>query len=207
VDNFKLHEENAWIYIGNCTFGQEETELSTINNFKEKYDDSHKHYNINCRERYYVVQTNPVDVINNVLILKDWYKAGIKYVELGSEIFDNSILKKYNKPCTVGDTLEAIRLLNDCGMGVILNVMINFPEETSSIRNYNYITLKTLRNSKCISHLNLFYYTDYKSDIEGDRSEINLIKSWNDTKAKGYSLLKYAECLYKLNYELLTTNY
>ena len=185
--NHYREKDIGWFYIGDLTFGQDydwETSMLKLLN------------------KYSVIQTSPNTVIKMVTNFKELYDLKVRYAELGIETFNDDTLKSLNKPFDISKAIKSIEYLNDVNIKVIVNLMINIKGETQTHFNNTLAHLDKLRDK--IHHLNIAYYTDYNSKIASDRSEINLIKSWNTTPSNREKVWNFAKEIYKLNYELLT---
>jgi len=186
-----LNTHSTYVYIGDLTFGQEldwEIEwLKKYNHFKK-----------------YIVQTTVEMIINNVTKLQNWYDSGIRYVELGIETFNQATLNKFGKHFTITEAYKAIDYLNEVGIKVIPNIMLNIKGEVYGNRNITLSSLTELAESSKINHINITNYTNYRSKIYNDRQQSALIKTWNTTQDEILEVYLSAMEIYKLNYKLLT---
>lgn len=87
-------------------------------------------------------------------------ESGIRYVELGVETFNDSILKTLRKPATEKLINEAVDKLRRNGVHFIPNIVIGFPGETAETYGR---TKKFLEgNADVISHVNTYNLAIYE---------------------------------------------
>ncbi len=131
----------------------------------------------------FIIQTTASQLLK---LDDDFFAAsGIRYVELGIETYNDSILADLHKPATEKTIDAATEKLRRIGIRLIPNIMIGLPGETG----YTYSrTLEWLyANADVISHVNaynLVVYADSQlaDEIEAadkDSSENEVGKSWH----------------------------
>lgn len=185
------------IYIDDKTFGQCDnyTLLSELYYYIRR--------NINPNFEGFIVQTTIRQFVH-----KDFYKAFpslfIKYVELGIETLDQSILKEYNKPLTIGEILDFGSNLTEYTMGdklkIIPNFIVGFPNEYAGGRTLTNSFIKAY--AKYFYSINIYVFANYSSTNINDLSETSLNKSYlNYTQQK--ELKRYHKKLYKIATEII----
>jgi anaerobic magnesium-protoporphyrin IX monomethyl ester cyclase len=80
---------------------------------------------------YILIETRVEDIIRDKDILHKYRKAGIIHVYVGAEATDQETLDKINKEITVGQSQEAIALIDQYGMISETSFVLGFPEETN----------------------------------------------------------------------------
>lgn len=118
-------------------------------------------------------------------------KAGIKYVELGIETYNDPILKELKKPATEALIDAAAEKLRAAGIPMIPNIIVGFPGETEQTYSHTLDWLK--KNEDIISHTNIYNVAAYEGTelagklqaagklpggAGGDVSENAIKKSW-----------------------------
>jgi hypothetical protein len=139
------------VYLNDKTFGQAKnyTHLEQVyGRMKEK----------NPQFQGFVVQTTAAQM--NKIPADFFKKAGIKYVELGMETYNDTILKEMHKPANEKLIDAATQKLRDAGVALIPNVIIGLPGETSQTYKNTLDFLK--RNRDIISHANIYNLALYK---------------------------------------------
>ncbi|MFW6310624.1 MAG: B12-binding domain-containing radical SAM protein [Nanoarchaeota archaeon] len=117
LSEYKKYYPNVKIlYIGDKTF-----------NIKDKYTDILVEL-LENEDYELIVQTRP-EHINKKLIEK-MKKINVKVVELGFESANKNIREKIRKPQKIEDVKNAIKLLEDNDIKVIINVLFGIPYET-----------------------------------------------------------------------------
>jgi len=143
----------------------------------------------------FIIQTTP-SVMNSKKFSKDFLeKAGIRYVELGVETYNEPLLKIFRKPATLKLIDDSVNWIRENNLSFIPNVIVgghwtqdmvestikkygksmsaadlellnNLEETEESYKN----TLDFLkRNSDIISHINLYNYAPYADTIIGEK--------------------------------------
>ncbi len=79
---------------------------------------------------YILIETRVEDIIRDKDILHKYRDAGIIHVYVGAEATDQDTLDKLNKEITVGQSQEAIALIDKYGMISETSFVLGFPEET-----------------------------------------------------------------------------
>ena len=168
------------VYINDKTFGQ-------CSNYKllPRIYKAIKEYNKDFKG--FIIQTTTGQILKlSDKFIKD---SHIKYIELGVESWNDSILKKYHKPSREILCIQAFekiqRLYPD---RVIPNVIIGIPEETQLTysRTLEFLTAyKTI-----ISHLNIYNLVVYNNtelnkrikSTDADKNELSVTKSFHKDK-------------------------
>lgn len=197
INNLTQIEDNLkfkLIYIGDKTFGDSANYLLT----KDIFDDVKI---VNKDFEGFIVQTHPRAITNN--LVRDMYSCKVKYVELGVEDFNDSISTRLNKYNNSYSSIEAIHSLNKVGIKPIINIMVGIPNETEEQYKNNINIINEIKNS--LFYINIFYYTDYNSDISYNRNETKMIKSWHDKKDEKI-VKNYVKELVKINKEIINNN-
>jgi radical SAM superfamily enzyme YgiQ (UPF0313 family) len=185
------------IYLDDKTFGQ-------CNNYKlltELY-----HYikrNISTEFEGFIVQTTVRQFVNNDFY-KEFPNLYIKYVELGIETLDQSILREYNKPLTVGEILDFGSNIKEYTLNnqikFIPNFMIGFPNEYKGGKVTTGSFIRAYSNY--FYSINIYVFADYSSTNLNDLSETNLNKSYLN-HAQQKELKQYHKELYKIATEII----
>jgi radical SAM superfamily enzyme YgiQ (UPF0313 family) len=134
--------------------------------------------------------------------------SGIRYIELGVESYNNSLLRAMHKPANEAIIDKAVALLRECGIALIPNILIGYPGETEETYAH---TLDFLRaNADVISHVNVYNIAVYPGTELGrqvgmvnpnDLNENKLEKSFHgDTHCHR----KFADEIYTLSCELVS---
>lgn len=144
----------------------------------------------------FVVQTTAPQLLKfNPQDLKD---AGIKYVELGIETFNDPILKALHKPTTEKISQKATDYLRDNKIALIPNIIVGLraknakgewieEDATTYARTMEYLE----KNKDVISHPNIYSLSMYEgtelnadinSQVEADRNELEIEKSFHNNK-------------------------
>ena len=71
------------------------------------------------------LETRPDSITPEELIRFNYF--GVTRVQLGIQHTDNTILKKINRQSTVEDSMNALKLLKDCGFKIMIHIMPNLP--------------------------------------------------------------------------------
>jgi hypothetical protein len=172
------------VYINDKTFGQ-------ANNYTllpEIYWEIKKR---NPNFQGFVVQTTASTMASKRLPNEFIKEAGIRFIELGIESYNDFILKSQKKPATeksIDLAATKIRQIRQEGGNVWLipNIIVGFPDETEETyrKTYNWL----LENKDIISHLNIYSLaiyddTELKNDIhvasDADRDENQIKKSFH----------------------------
>lgn len=78
-----------------------------------------------CRIIGLTLETRPDSI--NIDEIKRFNYYGVTRVQLGIQHTDNKILKKINRQSTVQESINAIRLLKNCGFKIMIHIMPNLP--------------------------------------------------------------------------------
>ena len=85
--------------------------------------------NINTKSLCHIIgltlETRPDSI--NIYEIKRFNYYGVTRVQLGVQHTDNKILKKINRQSTVEDSINAIKILKDCGFKIMIHIMPNLP--------------------------------------------------------------------------------
>ena len=195
------------VYINDKTFGQ-------CHNFivLPKLYDEIKKYNSNFEG--FIIQTTTGRLLKfSDAFLKD---SHIKYIELGIESMNDSVLKKYHKANSELLTKRAFLKIynlnkdyfdmgvfnyNSQGIKLIPNIIIGMPEE--NMETYGRTLHFMMMNESIISHFNIYNLAVYEEAVLSNRLEINndnqnenmLLKSFHkDTEPHKW----FFEQIYKL---------
>ena len=186
-DQISITYPGNLIYVGNKTFLQGgKDELKSLRIFDNT--------------KGFIVQTNPLTLLQNIDILHLLSSYNIKVVELGIESFDEDTLLSLGKPhVSIDDLTIIVRMLNSFGIKVIFNIMLGIPGDTNIGYRTTMAYLYGFRD--LIFALNITNYSDYSSSNKIDRDERYLFnKSWVTNKD---ALSVFQQDIYKFNYELL----
>ena len=164
------------VYLNDKTFGQapNHTMLPEIyDRIKAKNPDFNG----------FVVQTTAAQM--NKIAPEFIDKAGIKYVELGLESFNDPILKAMHKPATEELFERAADKIRNTDASLVPNVIVGLPGETQATYDHTRDFLE--RNKDIISHVNVYNLTVYKDaelakslEVKGaaDTNQQAFRKSW-----------------------------
>lgn len=112
----------------------------------------------------FIIQTTP----NQLLKLDDDFllSAGVRYVELGIETYNDVILADMRKPATQKTIDAATEKLRRLGINSIPNIMIGLPGETQTTysRTLHWLTA----NADAISHVNIYNLAIYDNSELAD---------------------------------------
>lgn len=166
VESFK-NLNASLIYIDDKTFGQAGNYFYLVNIFDKMKSN-------NPDFEGFIIQTTALQMRK---LNASWLKAaGIKYIELGIESYNNAILKRYKKPANEQIIDDAVEKIRDAGINFIPNIIVGFPEETYQTYKHTYDFI--VRNSDIISHMNIYNLAVY------DHTELsNMIKVKFDSDA------------------------
>jgi radical SAM superfamily enzyme YgiQ (UPF0313 family) len=148
------------IYIDDKTFGQ-------ATNYKYLdilYERVAKKIDFNG----FIIQTTPSE-FNKFTLEHNPY-----FVELGIESYNDSILKKYNKPFTTNVIDTAINKAMKLDIKIVPNIIVGLPEETEFTYRQTINFLKLIK--PIIKHININLYSDYSNDNLLNRDETILCK-------------------------------
>jgi len=174
------------VYINDKTFGQ-----STNYKLLPRIYKAIKEYNKEFKG--FIIQTTTGQILKIPdKFIKD---AHIKYIELGLESWNDSILKKYHKPSSEILCIQAFEkiedlgcILNDVDVKVIPNIIIGIPEENNSTYERTLDFLKAYKF--VISHLNIYNLAIYENTAlskrikynNSDKNELSVDKSFHKNK-------------------------
>jgi len=152
--------ETKLVYLDDKTFGQAENYKDIIR-IRKKISEKHPEF------QGFIIQTTATQF--NKFDEKFLYDAGIQYVELGIESFNDPILKKLHKPITEKTILEAAEKLKRAGISFIPNIIIGIPEETPASYQRTLDFLDMYKDT--ISHVNIYNLALYSGTELGDAIE------------------------------------
>ena len=157
------------IYIDDKTFGQAKNSKSLPDVYKTVKK-------ANPDFQGFIIQTTARDFLKlDDKFIRD---AGIKYVEIGVESFNDSILKSIKKPVTEESIQQAFDKGRKLGVSMIPNIMIGLPGET--VETYGR-TLDFIRgNTDVISHINVYNLAVYPESemAKITRPVLTNLKTW-----------------------------
>ena len=154
VDSFAdLHGD--LVYLNDKTFGQ-------ASNYKDLPKLAEQMRANNPNFKGFVIQTTAAQMKS---FTPEFLKAsGIKFVEIGVESFNDSVLKLQRKPATEALIQAAADKLKAAGIAMIPNLVIGLPGETSLTYDRTLSWLKA--NEDNISHANIYNLAVYEgSDL------------------------------------------
>lgn len=169
------------VYLNDKTFGQ-------ADNYRDLVDLNAQIRKTNPNFEGFVIQTTAAQMTKfDPKFLAD---SGIKYVELGVESYNDSILKPLHKPANEKLIDEATQKIRENGLKLIPNVIVGLPEETAATyqRTLEYLR----RNADVISHVNVnslavYSGTELAAKIglikPGDADETAIVKSFHKDPA------------------------
>lgn len=162
VSNLKFE----YIYIDDKTFGQADNYelLYLLYNFILEYNDNFKGFVVQTTAGMFVRYGHKFEGLH------------IKYIELGIETNNNSILMKYNKP--TNEMWNDVALSFGSQIKIIPNIMVGFPEETRETYQRTLDLLEKHINN--IAFINVFPYSDYKH--KADANECSLYKTFHSVQ-------------------------
>jgi radical SAM superfamily enzyme YgiQ (UPF0313 family) len=141
----------------------------------------------------FIIQTTCALATNNKFI--DSIKKGhVRFVEIGVESYNDSILKLYSKPSSVETIDKAINKLHKHGFNIIPNVIVGLKGETPKTMSRTIWFL--LRNINKIFFINLFGYSNYEDENANDRIEGEFDKNGYTKKERIYfKIFYFVSCL------------
>lgn len=71
------------------------------------------------------IETRPDNITPESL--QDYRRWGVTRVQIGVQHYDDAILRKLNRKCYTSHTIDAIRLLKQCGFKVVVHLMPDLP--------------------------------------------------------------------------------
>ncbi len=176
VEGICGHLKSSLVYLNDKTFGQSSNHVW----LPELYE---RLCSGNPEFKGFIVQTTASQMQK---FTPEFLRAsGIRYVELGIESVNDSILRVYKKPASEALITEAACILRDLGIKLIANIMIGLPGETESTYAHTLSWLK--KNRDIISHVNAYSLALYADSELGqtlpvltpaDRDENQFEKSW-----------------------------
>lgn len=138
------------VYLNDKTFGQSK-------NYAQLPEVYQRIKAANPNFKGFVVQTTASQLLK---IPGDFFsKAGIKFVELGIETYNDPILRDIKKPATEAQMQKAMDALREQGVAVIPNIIVGFPGETPETYGRTLDFLK--KNKDVISHANIYNLAVY----------------------------------------------
>lgn len=186
------------VYLDDKTFGQAEN-YKKLPDIYKRLKKAHKGF------KGFIIQTT-ASRFNQFTdeYLKD---SGIKYVELGVESYNNSILKKLHKPATEKVIDKAVEKLRQNKINFIPNIIVGLPDETAETyqRTLGFLN----KNKDVISHINVYNLALYKGTELGDSITAENAEDINENQvAKSFHkhpeiVLRFAADVYDLGIELL----
>lgn len=138
------------VYIGDKTFGQSSNYnlLSKIN--KRLHEE-------NPKFKGFIIQTTAKQLLK--IPDKFLINAGVKYVEIGIESFNDKILKSHNKPSSEKSILKATEKIKSLPIKAIPNIIIGLNGENHTTYGH---TIKYIQdNVDIFSHLNIYHLAIY----------------------------------------------
>jgi len=154
------------VYINDKTFGQAKNYplLATANELLKRQDDNFLGF---------IIQTTPLRAAKPGFA-KFLAEAGVKYVELGIESYNDPILRAMHKPSSEKKCDEAALALRMEGISLVPNIMVGLPGETPATYAR---TLKWLQdNQEECSHINLYNLAIY----HGTPLATQLVPQWKE---------------------------
>lgn len=143
--------DGTLVYLNDKTFGQAE-------NHKELPSIYRRMKAANPNFAGFVIQTTAAQMR---LFSEDYLRdAGIRYIELGVETYNDTILKTLRKPANEKLIDEAVEKMRRLGIGFIPNIVIGFPGETAATYGRTKAWLE--KNSDTISHVNTYNLAVYE---------------------------------------------
>lgn len=136
---------SALVYVNDKTFGQAE-------NYTKLPELGRRIAEKNPNFKGFIVQTTAAQLLK----IPDAFlkEAGIKFVELGIESYNDPILRSVQKPATEAIINTAVDKLRQAGIALIPNIIIGMPGETAETYAR---TLQFLKDNKdIISHANIY---------------------------------------------------
>lgn len=133
------------VYVNDKTFGQAE-------NYTKLPELGRRIGEKNPNFKGFIVQTTAAQLLK----IPDAFlrEAGIKFVELGIESYNDPILRSVQKPATEAIINTAVDKLRQAGIALIPNIIIGMPGETAETYAR---TLQFLKDNKdIISHANIY---------------------------------------------------
>ncbi len=191
--------EYKLVYLNDKTFGQAKNYkwLSSIADYL--------HWK-NPNFQGFIVQTTCNQICKPGFI--DFLKvAGVKYVELGIESFNNSILQAMNKPQSESTIHKAALALNRAGIKIIGNIIIGLPGETRetyslTIRRLQYHKFYSLNINNLALYDNTKLSTEIESDGPGGNEQLQKHKSYH-TEADRGAIDWFHNEIYKLGLQIV----
>ena len=182
-----------YIYIDDKTFGQ----ASTYKMLSPLYDEI---CTWNNQFKGFIIQTTTSMFDHK--IARQCKALHIEYVELGIEIYDNEILRQYNKPSNETLINNSFALAYIYDIKLIPNILVGIPEATRDI--YIKTLALLIEHKPLLAFVNIFPLAIYKDTILSEETGIvfgdenNLNKSFLDALRK--------ETMNEMINELLTLN-
>lgn len=168
VESFKDLNANL-VYINDKTFGQA-TNFQRLPELFQQLKEQNPDF------QGFIIQTTAAQMQR---LPEDFLKqAGVKYIELGVESYNDSVLKNQSKPANEALIDAATEKIRRVGAKFIPNIMIGLPGETAETYAHTMDFLR--RNSDVISHTNTYNLAIYDqaalskeiaASAEGDRNE------------------------------------
>ncbi len=181
VDAFAGILNAELIYLNDKTFGQAKNHKLLPEVYRHVKE-------TNPNFQGFVIQTTAAQVSKmDPEFIRD---AGIKYVEIGLESFNDPILKAHRKPANEKLINAAAETVREAGATLIPNIMIGLPGETADSYRKTLTWLK--RNADVISHANIYNLAVYdeaelskrlKPTTVTDQNENVIEKSWMEDPA------------------------
>ena len=139
------------VYLDDKTFGQAE-------NYKYLKDINESLSHSPNFEGFIVQTTAPQVVGLDDAFLID---SNIKYVEIGVESYNDTILRGVHKPARVKSIDKATDKLRKLGINFVPNIMVGLPNETAETYANTMAFLQ--KNADIISHVNVYNFAVYES--------------------------------------------
>lgn len=176
------------VYLNDKTFGQAENFWLLPDLFRHIADNM-----VNFAFDGFIIQTTA----SQLLKLDDDYllASGVRYVELGIESYNDSILKPLRKPTNEETIDKATDKLRRLGIRLIPNLIIGLPGENAETYQHTSDWLET--NADVISHVNVYHLAVYADADLAD--EIGFAENHTNENRlpAGYAELNFADRVYR----------
>lgn len=136
----------TYIYLNDKTFGQ----AANWKYLEELYGRMKKD---NPDFQGFIIQTTAA-AMKKTITPEFIDAAGIKFIEIGVESYNNDILKSVNKPASERLIDEAVETVRKSGAKLIPNIVVGFKEETAQTYENTLAFLE--KNKDVISHANIY---------------------------------------------------
>ena len=166
------------VYLNDKTFGQ-------ADNYEYLAEIYQKIKKDNPNFQGFIIQTT-ANAMNKTLTPEFIDRAGIKYIELGIESYNDNILKDVHKPASTASIDKAVDIIRQTQAKLIPNVIIGMEKETRESYENTLNFLK--KNRDIISHVNAYSLAIYEgtemansieAKVDADRNENTITKSFH----------------------------